>query len=102
MNRKLYSRRSYRVALTCGSIGQMLEKISAKGITLRDVEFVDELKVCATVNKQDYNELFRLVSATGNACEILGNIGLGWMIDRKRRRCLRSCLHHRPRKILRG
>lgn len=72
---------SYQVEITSASIPDLIENITASGITLHSIHPIDFLTITTVVAKRDYKRLHRMVSKKGDTVIIKQKNGFIWKIE---------------------
>lgn len=67
--------------LTCADIPRALSYIRSSGLTVFDVQFVDDLCIRLTVSRSDCKKLERIADQKGWQLRQLHRFGLSWMIS---------------------
>ena len=69
-----------QIEATSANVSEMLSAISGSGIILHDVIMKNELVICATVSKNDYLYLSKLLNKRGEDLKIIHKSGVFWTI----------------------
>ena len=71
-----------RLRLTGADITASLTRINAAGISLQNVEMVDELTVCFTALRRDYRKIASMAKRRGDTLHVESRQGFYWEIKR--------------------
>ena len=77
---------TYNVKITCASFTDILTSISKSEIPLYDVRYMDELTLCAVIDRCQFNRLQELLILKGATVEVLQRRGIFWTFWELRRR----------------
>lgn len=75
-----------RVKLTSANISGAMERISNAGIIIHDLKAEDELTVCFTLMRSDYQKLDAIVRRRGDLLRTVDRIGIYWDLKGLRKR----------------
>lgn len=74
------------IQITCADIASVLNTLSAGNCLLMNVNYRDGMTFSATIRRQDYFSIRRLIQKAGGNCKILGKQGIFWPIVSLRKR----------------
>lgn len=64
------------VEVTSASISGFFTESNERGVSLRDIRYIDDLCVCVSVSGSDYSKLIELVKRRGDSIKIVGKQGI--------------------------
>lgn len=69
-----------RIEIVSGDLSQMLSAVTLNGLSLQNVEFLDELHLQATVDRKQLMALEQLVSKRGDTLYVRSKLGIFWSV----------------------
>lgn len=74
------------ISITSADIPGALKSITDRNIFLKDVRYISDLSVSATVYRKDYKRVEKLLSGRGDRCDMSGRRGIVWSVRQVQRR----------------
>ena len=78
--------RYFTVEITSAAVPDLLNTINKRGYCLRNIRYLDDLRIQADIAGSDYFELYKLIESRGGSFRIFGNRGVYFIIQKAIRR----------------